>query len=234
MKKYCFILLLIFLLNKTSFGQITKIVPSDVNHEIWSEASAKLKLSKKWKAEYTQSVRYSDKVNGYKLGFCEYGLQYKITDGLALKTKGRFIFMPDEPNQFKYYADLSYGFQKKGFPLKIDYRLRAEDSPNTKINPKETAIRNRLGFSYNLSKFADPYVQYELFYSIHGSVVKKFSDYRYYAGIQWSVGKNLGLNTGYFFNQEIQEIHSFTSKGKPKISMPDRLHTLVLELEYNF
>jgi hypothetical protein len=224
---------LAFLSFIATYGQTVRIKESDVYKEIWAEATAKLKITDKWRTEFTQSSRFRNGT-GYKFSFSELGIQYKFTDALALKIKGRYTLLPDTNDFFKYYADLSYGLKWKGFPLKVDYRMRFENSPATSVYPREAEIRNRIGISYNLSKFADPYFQYELFYCIKGDVPNKFSDHRYYAGIQWTLGKRIALNTGYFFDQEIQEIAGFTSKGNPKITMPDRLHTLLIELEYEF
>lgn len=218
-----------------SNAQKTIIVPSETSHEIWSEASASFKFSKNWKGSYTQSIRLSDETQGYKLGFSEYGLQYRLLDIISLKLKGRFVFYPNSPAEFRYYGDAGYEFQKKGFPLRIDYRLRVEDIPQYAGNPEETYFRNRFGFSYNLSKLADPYIQYESFYTLRSKNIQdKFSDHRFYAGIEWRLGKNASLNTGYFLNQEIQEYTTITSKGNYKVHKPNRLHTLVLELEYDF
>jgi hypothetical protein len=219
----------------SGIGQTKTIIkPADVYHELWTEATAKLKINKHWRLEYSQAVRFRKESVGYKYTYSELGLQYKFNNAFALKLKGRYVFLPDTLDQFKYYADFTYDFLRKGFPLRMDYRLRIGDAPQTDGYERETYIRNRFGLSYNLSKIADPYIQYELFYSLGGTFPHKLTDHRYYAGINWSIGKHLGINSGYFFDQEIQEKVSLTDKGNTKIIKPDRMHAFILELEYTF
>jgi hypothetical protein len=234
MKNYIAGCFLLFFAGNVIYCQDTTIVSSQTSHEIWTEMGGQMKLGKNWKVNYNQSIRFSDKTGGYKLGFTEYGIQYKLTDAMALKLKGRFTFEPGDSNEFKYYFDYAYNFQRKGFPLRADYRFRLEDSPNSYRYGRETYVRNRVGLSYNLTKFADPFVQYEIFYCLDGVLHKKFSDHRFYGGIQWTLGKNLGISTAYFFDKEIQDVTKITKKGNVKILRPDKQHTFVIEVEYNF
>jgi hypothetical protein len=234
MKKCIPLLFLAFFVVQFIYAQDTIVEPSETSHELWTEMGGQMKLGKNWKVGYNQSVRFSDKTGGYKLGFTEYGIQYKLTDAMALKLKGRFTFEPGDSNEFKYYIDYTYSFQRKGFPLRADYRLRLEETPNSYKYGRETYLRSRVGLNYNLTKFADPFVQYEIFYCADGVLHKKFSDHRFYGGILWTIGKNLDISTAYFFNQEIQDITKITKKGNFKILRPDKQHTFVIELEYSF
>jgi hypothetical protein len=235
MKRYFVSITLFFVCGIYAYGQPDTIIrSSDIYHELWTEASASYKLNKHWRAEYTQSVRFSDKVSGYKYTFSELGIQYRFANAFAVKIKGRYVFVPDTFNIFRYYADFTYDFQRKGFPVRLDYRLRFGDSPNTANYNRETYLRNRLGISYNLSNFADPYLQYELFYSIAGTFDHEFTLQRYYAGVHWALGKHLGLDSYYFYGMEMQERTEITNKGNIKIIKPDRVHTFALELKYSF
>jgi len=124
--------------------------------ELWTGASVKLKLNKRFKVDVEQQVRFNDTISSLKKTFTELGLKYQMNKSIAFKVNYRFVIRPTKSNQNRISLDAYYHWDKKKFPLSFDYRLRFQNTKNSILGENFTYLRNKLSLKYNLTKLVDP------------------------------------------------------------------------------
>lgn len=169
--------------------------PSDL--ELWTGASFQYRMSKKWSIAIEEQFRFNDTISSLQKSFTEAGLKFRLGKGFAIAGNYRYSVYRTSANRHRVSGDLSYGFDKKGFPLVIDIRSRFQYT----FNQNRTFLRNKIALSYKLSKLVDPYIQYEAFFRFNGK--NEFRINRYTLGLDWRLMKELNLTTFFRIEDEI-------------------------------
>ncbi len=171
-------------------GQAQK--PTDT--ELWTGGQVQFRLSKPFSMGITQQFRFKDTISSLDKSFTELDMKYRLGKRWSLRGNYRYVMRPERTNQHRFALDLGYSFDKKGFPLIFDYRLRGQYL----LGGNRTYVRNKFGLTYKMSKLVDPYVAYEAFFRLDGK--NEFRTNRYTVGLDWRLAKPLHLNT--FFRVE--------------------------------
>jgi len=187
--------------------------------ELWTGASFKLKLNKKFKVDIEQQARFNDTISALKKTFTELGLKYQMNKSIAFKVNYRFVIRPTKSNQNRISVDAYYHWDKKKFPLSFDYRLRFQDTENVNSGKNFTYLRNKLSVKYNLSKLVDPTIAYEIFYRFNGKT--EFRVTRLTIGFDWRLNKKMNLNTFYRLQNDIN------------INTPEKQHIVGVSFSYS-
>lgn len=203
-------ILFVLLLGSTFMAQAQK----PIDTELWTGGTFQLRINKPLSIDLEQQFRFNDTISTLYKSFTELGLKYRLGKGFSLKGNYRYTVRPTKKNQHRVAMDLNYSYDKKGFPLMIDYRLRFQSVPGG----NRTYIRNKLSLTYKLSKLVDPYIAYEAFFRLNGK--NEFRTNRFTFGLDWRILKELHANTFFRIEDGIN------------VKNPERQHVIGVTLSY--
>lgn len=186
--------------------------PTD--YELWTGGSFQLRINKPLSIELTEQFRFNDTISSLYKSFTELGIKYRFGKGFSAKGNYRYSVRSNSKNDHRLALDLNYSFDKKGFPLIIDYRLRFQNV----MAGNSTYLRNKLGLTYKMSKLVDPFAAYESFFRFNGK--NEFRTNRYTVGLDWRLMKELHLKTYFRIEDEIN------------VKNPERQNVIGLTLDY--
>lgn len=191
------ILLIIILTGLTT----SIIAQKSTDTELWTGGELKLRLTKKLKVDVDEQFRFNDTISSFKAALTEIGLKYKLDKGFSLKGNFRFARRSNKSNRNRFSLDVNYDWDKKEFPLSIEYRLRFQNTSDASLGKNFTYVRNRIGLDYNLSKLVDPFLFYELYFRLNGK--NEFRVTRFTFGLDWKMTEQLDLTTYYRIDSDI-------------------------------
>ncbi len=186
--------MLIFLFTSLKGQQTTDI-------ELWRGSTFQLRFNKKFRVDIEEQFRLNDTISSLKSVFTELGLRYRINRHFAFKGNYRYVVRPNNDNRSRFSLDAYYNWNKKKFPLAIQYRLRFQDTKESNRGRKFTFVRNKLIVDYNLTKLVDPFLSYEIYFRFNQK--NEFRTWRFTAGLDWRLSKRLDLTTFYRHQKEI-------------------------------
>jgi hypothetical protein len=192
--------------------------PSD--DAFWGGITARVQVNKKLRISLEEQIRFNENYSNLNTMLSEAGVSYDLTKNITARSTFRYYYMPSSHNRFRYTADLSYSWSKKKFPLRFKYRVRFQNTIRQYTNASSSYIRNKFTVEYNLSKLADPYISYEPYFKLN--YVNKFTVNRYYIGMDWTLRKDLALDTFFMIESEYGERN------------PDITRVIGLGLTYKF
>ena len=161
-----------------------------------------------------EQFRFNDTISTLYESFTELGIKYRLGKGFSFKGNYRYIVDYGGKNDHRLALDFNYSFDKKGFPLIIDYRLRFQNV----MGRSKTYVRNKIGLTYKLTKLVDPYMAYELFYRFNGK--NEFRKTRFTIGLEWRIMKELHCSTYFRVQDDIN------------VKNPERQKIIGLTLNY--
>lgn len=190
------------------------IAQKPTDYELWTGGTFQLRVNKPLSIDITEQFRFNDTISSYYKSLTELGMKYRFGKGFSVKGMYRYTLRPTRQSQHRLAADLNYKFDKKGFPLIFNYRLRFQNV----MAGNSTYLRNKLGLTYKMSKVVDPFFAYEAFFRFNGK--NEFRTNRYTFGLDWRLMKELHMNTYFRIEDEIN------------VKNPERQNIIGLTLEY--
>jgi hypothetical protein len=208
MKKLIIILLL------TGVYAIADAQVKDV--QLWTGPVVKYNITKKFRLDFEQQFRFNQNISHYNFTFSEFGIRYSVFKYLDLKAIYRYTFIPAQPvltnvsenDKSRLAFDASTGVKIFNTGLKVGYRIRYQDSWDNKTKVSSHYIRNRFDIGYNLSKLVDPYASYDSYFRLDGK--NKYRQNRFVFGLNWRITKNLGIDSYYLYQKEVNVNHPQT------------------------
>ena len=210
--KYKLFLLVFTLLPFVSFAQ-------DEDLELWGSMKFSKKLTKKFRFELEEQIRWADSLSQYKKNFTDLGFKYKLHKRHSLTLHLRLVDEVDDDKYFRYHIDANSDFTRSNFPLVFQQRLRLQKSwyPDGVLDKK--FFRLKWGFAIK-NKVVYPYVAHEYFWRLmeENSLIKQRST----IGICWSVGDDLKMKLFFRNQKDLNE------------EDPDKLGVIGYGLHYKF
>lgn len=180
--------------------QTNALCQSATDIQLWIGANIKVKMNKKWSTALSPEIRFSDTLKTFNTAIAEVGVKYNLTKSIDFFGEYRYSYRPLRNDVNRLSLGAQYSWNKKGFPLAFSYRIKFQYGRNMNSGNSESYLRNKFSVDYNLSKWLDPYLSYELFF-LFGK--NEFRNTRYSAGMEWSFTKNLSLAAYYMYEREI-------------------------------
>lgn len=181
---------------------------------LWLNVNVEKKITQKFSAQFTHSLRYYENISELSTSFSEIGLSYKIIKPLTVagfyrfSNKKRVDDFYSTSHRYSFY--LSYKLKVK--QVKINFREQFQsrykdiETSATGGIPKNH-LRSKMALSYDLEKKYTPYVSAELFYEI-GEYI---DNVRYKAGVEYEWNKFNTVNLYYMIDKEMNVKNPWTN-----------------------
>ena len=210
--RYKLLLILFALLPVLSFAQ-------DEDLELWGSIKFSKKLTKKFRFELEEQIRWADSLTQYKKNFIDLGFKYKLHKKHSLTLHLRLVDEVDDDKYFRYHIDANSDFTRSNFPLVFQQRLRFQKSWDTDGVLDKKFFRLKWGFALK-KKVVSPYIAHEFYWRlIEESYLSK---QRSTIGISWSMGDDLKMK---FFLRNQKDLNE---------EDPDKLGVIGYGLHYKF
>jgi hypothetical protein len=175
--------------------------------QLWTGAMVKYNISKKFRLDFEQQLRFNNYISQYDYTFSELSLRYKVFKYLDIKALYRYSFIPQgetgslDYDKSRISFDAATGTEIFNTGINIGYRIRYQYSRENSTGLTSNYIRNRVAIDYNLSKLVDPYADWEPYFKLDGK--NKWRQHRYTLGLSWKINKKLNVDTYYRYQNEI-------------------------------
>ena len=181
--KYKLFLLVFTLLTFVSFAQ-------DEDLELWGSMKFSKKLTKKFRFELEEQIRWADSLSQYKKNFTDLGFKYKLHKRHSLTLHLRLVDEVDDGKYMRYHIDANSDFIRSNFPLVFEQRIRFQKSWDADGVLDKKFFRLKWGFAYK-NKELSPYIAHEYFWKLMEE--NSLSKQRSTIGISWSMGDDLKM-----------------------------------------
>jgi len=181
--RYKLLLILFALLPVLSFAQ-------DEDLELWGSMKFSKKLTKKFRFELEEQIRWADSLSQYKKNFTDLGFKYKLHKRHSLTLHLRLVDEVDEDKYMRYHIDAKSDFTRSNFPLVFEQRLRFQKSWDTDGVLDKKFFRLKWGCSLK-NKAVSPYIAHEYYWRLMEE--NTLSKQRSTIGISWSIGNALKM-----------------------------------------
>ncbi len=210
--RYKLLLIFFALLPVLSFAQ-------DEDLELWGSIKFSKKLTKKFRFELEEQIRWADSLTQYKKNFIDLGFKYKLHKKHSLTLHLRLVDEVDDDKYFRYHIDANSDFTRSNFPLVFHQRLRFQKSWDTDGVLDKKFFRLKWGFALK-KKVVSPYIAHEYYWRlIEESYLSK---QRSTIGISWSMADDLKMK---FFLRNQKDLNE---------EDPDKLGVIGYGLHYKF
>ena len=156
--KYKLFLLVFTLLPFVSFAQ-------DEDLELWGSMKFSKKLTKKFRFELEEQIRWADSLSQYKKNFTDLGFKYKLHKRHSLMLHLRLVDEVDDGKYMRYHIDANSDFIRSNFPLVFEQRIRFQKSWDADGVLDKKFFRLKWGFAYK-NKELSPYIAHEYFWRL--------------------------------------------------------------------
>ena len=181
--RYKLHLILLTILPFLSFAQ-------DEDLEFWGSMKFSKKLTKKFRFELEEQIRWADSLRLYKKNFTDLGLKFKPHKRHSLALHLRLVDEVDEDKYMRYHIDANSHFTSSNFPVVFQQRLRFQKSWNPEGVFDKKFFRLKWGFAFK-NKVVSPYLAHEYFWRLMEE--NSLSKQRSSLGISWSMGDDLKM-----------------------------------------
>jgi predicted porin len=175
---------------------------------VWTGVALRIKPTKRVATEVEQQFRFQNNFATLYSRFLELGVGYDITSRLNVHVAYRYTDkttverVDDDRQRISAEAAYTIGSEKTAFV--VAYRLRYQSAQETTGEEnKDNYIRNRLAFTYNLTKRVHPYATTEVFYKL--APANETRAFWLTMGLKSKIGKSIGLNTFYRIEKDINK-----------------------------
>ncbi len=207
MPKFILIACFIFILPcKKSFAQADFIDDAAV----WISFNLEKKINKHVYLQLSQQNRINENVSTYGRGNIDFGITYRFNKNIRLMADYVYLKRPNPDNSFtnehRFYTALilKKNIGRWDFSYRNMVQMRMKDiysSVDGKI-PKFYE-RNKVSIKYDLNKFINPYIGYELYYPFYQAKNKGFSKSRTALGLNYNLNKHTQLELYFLYQQEL-------------------------------
>jgi hypothetical protein len=166
--------------------------------QLWSEATVRAKLSKRFDLLVGSEVRFGNDVSHHDRTSVEAGLAWHPTKWFTLSPRWEYI--TDDPvddvsgheNRFLLVTALRLPVEcvEATLSARVEYRLRHAQSDGWRIRPKFKLEHDLGPRSWDLAAYTSD----ELFYDTRAA---EWTRNRFYAGLEKKLGKDLSLDLSY-------------------------------------
>tara|TARA_A100000164_G_scaffold66876_1_gene55524 strand:- start:65 stop:700 length:636 start_codon:yes stop_codon:yes gene_type:complete len=181
--RYKLLLILFALLPVLSFAQ-------DEDLELWGSIKFSKKLTKKFRFELEEQIRWADSLSQYKKNFTDLGFKYKLHKRHSLELHLRLVDEVDEDKYMRYHVDANSDFTRSNFPLVFEQRLRFQKSWDEDGVLDKKFFRLKWGCALK-NKAVSPYIAHEYYWRLMEE--NSLSKQRSTIGISWSMGNALKM-----------------------------------------
>ena len=181
--RYKLHLILLTILPFLSFAQ-------DEDLEFWGSMKFSKKLTKKFRFELEEQIRWADSLRLYKKNFTDLGLKFKPHKRHSLALHLRLVDEVDEDKYMRYHIDANSHFTSSNFPVVFQQRLRFQKSWNPEGVFDKKFFRLKWGFALK-NKVVAPYIAHEYYWRLMEE--NSLSKQRSTIGISWSMGDDLKM-----------------------------------------
>ena len=210
--RYKLHLILLTILPFLSFAQ-------DEDLEFWGSMKFSKKLTKKFRFELEEQIRWADSLRLYKKNFTDLGLKFKPHKRHSLALHLRLVDEVDEDKYMRYHIDANSHFTSSNFPIVFQQRLRFQKSWNPEGVFDKKFFRLKWGFAFK-NKVVSPYLAHEYFWRLMEE--NSLSKQRSSLGISWSMGDDLKMKLFLRNQKDLNE------------EDPDKLGVIGYGLHYKF
>lgn len=210
--RYKLILILFTLLPVLSFAQ-------DEDLEFWGSIKFSKKLTKKFRFELEEQIRWADSLRLYKKNFTDLGFKFKLHKKHSLSIHLRLVDEVDEDKYMRYHIDSNSDFTYSNFPLVFQQRLRFQKSFDAYRVFDKKFFRLKWGFALK-NKVVSPYVAHEYFWRLMEK--NSLSKQRSTIGISWNMDDDLKMKLFLRNQKDLNE------------EDPDKLGVIGYGLHYKF
>ena len=210
--RYKLILILFTLLPVLSFAQ-------DEDLEFWGSIKFSKKLTKKFRFELEEQIRWADSLRLYKKNFTDLGFKFKLHKKHSLSLHLRLVDEVDEDKYMRYHIDSNSDFTYSNFPLVFQQRLRFQKSFDAYRVFDKKFFRLKWGFALK-NKVVSPYVAHEYFWRLMEK--NSLSKQRSTIGISWNMDDDLKMKLFLRNQKDLNE------------EDPDKLGVIGYGLHYKF
>ena len=167
------------------------------DNEFWNSITFEKKVSRSFRLEFEQGLRFKDQLSTFKQTFSEVSVSYKILKGLRVKIPYRYAIFEEKIKQ-RLSLGGSYKFSLKpiSFKTRIKFERTYEDDENL-----DDLIRNKISVYYKWNKKNEPYVSGEIFH-IYNTGKDEFDEYRFSLGLAVNLPRKNSINIFYLFKKE--------------------------------
>lgn len=181
---------------------------------LWLKLSAEKKITQKFSAQFSHSLRCYENISELGTSFSEIGISYKIIKPLTVAGFYRFSQKKrvDDfySNSHRYSFYLAYRLKIKQFKISFreQFQSRYKDIGTSEFGsiPKNH-LRSKIDLKYDLEKKYTPYVSGELFYEI-GEYIDNM---RYKAGVEYEINKFHTIDVSYMIDKEMNVKNPWTN-----------------------
>ncbi|MBC8048242.1 MAG: DUF2490 domain-containing protein [Fimbriimonadaceae bacterium] len=180
---------------------VQKISAQHNDMATWVQAGGEFDLPKGFTLDISEQLRYNiETADPYRL-LTDVAVGYKINKKLKTSFEYRYSSLADSKYN-RIAASLSYrdgfGSFDIGFKTKLQYGF-------TLISGEDrSAWRNKITLKYDELKNINPYLSYEVFYSI-ANTENKFDNIRPEAGIEWQISDTHDISLYYMIDKPFNE-----------------------------
>lgn len=171
--------------------------------KLWSSISHTSYLTENIFIDFEEELRFNEDVsNLYQVHFnvsagWKFNSMFKLSAGYRARASD-WDYIQNE------YLVNGYCEYKIGKDFEIDYRLRYhhKDVYEDHKENKEY-IRNKIAFSYEVSKRVKPFVSFEALYRFNYDKASRFDEMRYFIGCSFDLPSKVELDLYYGFQDEM-------------------------------
>lgn len=184
-----------------------------MDEQSWLEGGVDAGLGSRVQLEASQQLRL-----GVDAGFDETHTQleinWRVIDQIQIGALYRLIILD---NEVRHRIAGQGELRGKAGKLTASYRLRLQETFRT--NDDRLVLRNRGKLAVQVVKRVEPFMAIELHHQLDPQA--EFREFRFVAGVDWRLSKQLDLATYYMFQDE------------SNVRMPERNHILGASLTYH-
>ena len=210
--RYKLLLILFTLLPVLSFAQ-------DEDLELWGSMKFSKKLTKKFRFELEEQIRWADSLSKYKKNFTDLGFKYKLHKRHSLTLHLRLVDEVDDDKYLRYHIDANSDFTRSNFPLVFEQRLRFQKSWDADGVLDKKFFRLKWGCALK-NKAVSPYIAHEYYWRLMEE--NSLSKQRSTIGISWSMGNDLKMKLFLRNQKDLNEEN------------PDKLGVIGYGMHYKF
>ena len=181
--RYKLLFIFFILLPVLSFAQ-------DEDLELWGSMKFSKKLTKKFRFELEEQIRWADSLSQYKKNFTDLGFKYKLHKRHSLVLHLRLVDEVDDDKYMRYHIDANSDFTRSNFPLVFEQRIRFQKSWDADGVLDKKFFRLKWGCALK-KKAVSPYIAHEYYWRMMEE--NTLSKQRSTIGISWSMGDALKM-----------------------------------------
>lgn len=200
-------LLIMFLLSATtvcSYAQVQK------DAALWLSYGLDFKYKKKWKFSVSPELRFNNNMTHFNRAMVDLGAEYKplkyFSAEISYRTSAR---SQDEWTDFRERIQFGVGIKQEWRAFTFSYQPRYQASLQQVSSDGdadfETTFRNKLSVKYDINKKLSSSTSFELFNNSEQGMEFRLENWRWKAGIGYSINKRNSIDIGYMIQKAIYQ-----------------------------